>query len=112
LSDKRAHDRYTLWFPVRIDNPSGKLEAVCHDASVGGVLISSSHTDAAQIEVGEAVMVAVPGTPEGVLGRVVRIEEPRTPDGERRMAIEFIQPVPGLEAMFKRVSSFPPPVSE
>ncbi len=109
MNDKRAHERFTLWFPIRVDNPSGKLEAICRDASAGGVLIGSNRTAGADIEIGEAVMVTVPGRAEGeIFGRVVRIETPEEGSGEWRMAIEFIHPVPELEALFKRTSSRPP----
>jgi hypothetical protein len=107
VNDKRAHERFTLWFPIRVDNPSGKLEAVCRDASAGGVLISGSRSVGTDIQIGEAVMVTVPGRKEGeIFGRVVRLEG--AAGGEWRMAIEFIHPVPELEILFKRSSSLPP----
>lgn len=107
--NKRAHSRFTLWLPVRVDARSGRIEAVCRDASSGGVLISGS----AELRVGDPVTITFRLCPEDdregfILGRIVRVEEPGA-DGARRMAVEFVKPVPQLEALFRRASSRPPP---
>lgn len=98
--------------PIRIENPSGKIEAICRDGSAGGVLIAGK-AGGTELEVGEAVLVTLPhGTPAGdepLFGRVVRVEAPTKAGDERRVAIEFIDPVPELAALFRRASSRPPP---
>jgi hypothetical protein len=84
------------------------MEAVCRDASSGGILISGGD----QLKVGDPVTITFRVSeeePEGfILGRIVRVEEPGD-DGTRRMAVEFVRPVPELEALFRRASSRPPP---
>lgn len=113
MNDQRAHERFTLWVPIRIENPSGKIEAICQDGSAGGVLIAGNG-GATQLEVGEAVLVTLPAGlgaagGEPVFGRVVRVEQPANPGGQPRVAIEFLDPVPELAALFRRASSWPPP---
>lgn len=113
MNDQRAHERFTLWVPVRIENPAGKIEAVCRDGSAGGLLISGNG-GTPDLEVGEAVLVTLPDGlasegDEPLFGRVVRVEQPTTPGEHLRVAIEFIDPVPELTALFKRASSRPPP---
>jgi hypothetical protein len=107
--NKRAHDRFTLWLPIRLDARSGRMEAVCRDASPGGILVSGS----ADLKVGDRVTISFrPGADEPeafILGRIVRVDADTAADGSRRMAIEFVQPVPQLEALFRRASSRPPP---
>jgi hypothetical protein len=112
LSDKRAFDRYALWFPVTIDRSSGQTWAVCKDVSAGGILISGG----AGLAVGDVVTVTFrvsPDTEEKRLsGRIVRVEAPD--DNPRavwshRMAIEFLEPDATLQATFVRASSRPPP---
>jgi hypothetical protein len=108
--DKRSHTRFTLWLPVKIDARSGRMEAVCRDASPGGVLVTSSR---AELNVGDPVTISfrlsADGNPAFILGRIVRVQEGTDADGARRVAIEFLQPVPELEALFRRASSRPPP---
>jgi hypothetical protein len=108
VNNQRAHERYTLWFPIRIANPSGDIEAICRDGSAGGVLVAGN--GAQNLEVGESVFITLPHQAnEPILGRVVRIEDATEPGGERRIAIEFIKPFPELESLFRRASSRPPP---
>jgi hypothetical protein len=113
VDEKREFDRYTLWFPVTVEGPSREIWAVCHDASAGGILISGS----AEIGVGSIVTVTFRVTADDdeartVQGRVVRVDVPN--DDPRavwrhRMAIEFLDPVPALQSLFKRASTRPPP---
>jgi hypothetical protein len=109
VDNKRVHSRFTLWLPVRVDARSGRMEAVCRDASSGGVLIAGS----ADLKVGDRVTITFrlsdDDDKEGfILGKIVRVEE-QLADGTRRMAVEFVKPVPELEALFRRASSRPPP---
>jgi hypothetical protein len=109
LNDQRAHERYSLWFPIRVANPSGDIEAICRDGSAGGVLVAGKN-GAQDLEVGESVFITLPHQKDQpILGRVVRIEPASEPGGERRIAIEFIKPFPELERLFRRTSSRPPP---
>ncbi len=107
--DKRSHTRFALWLPVKIDTRSGRMEAVCRDASPGGVLVTGS----AELKVGDRVTITLQlgseDAPAFILGKIVRVQEGTDADGARRMAIEFLQPVPELEALFRRASSRPPP---
>lgn len=108
MDDKRAHDRFTLWLPVRIDAQSGRVEAVCRDASAGGILVEGS----ADLAVGDPVTVAFRPSPDHdqvfILGRIVRVAGGTSPDGTRAMAIEFVRAVPELEALVRPLSSPPP----
>jgi hypothetical protein len=113
LNEKRAYSRYTLWFPVTVETDSERVWAVCRDASAGGILISGSNS----LEVGDAVIVnfrtSADDTAERrIPGHIVRVEGPDEDPRSawpHRMAIEFADPVPELERLFKRASSRPPP---
>jgi hypothetical protein len=111
--EKRAYQRYALWFPVTVDADTGQIWAVCHDASACGILISGS----SELEVGKVVTVSFrlsENDPDErkLEGRIVRIERPD--DDPRsvwphRMAIEFLEPITELQTRFKRASTRPPP---
>jgi hypothetical protein len=114
LQDKRAHPRFCLWFPVVVEASTGTVAAVCNDASSGGLGIVS----ASPLDVGAEVTVTFRVTPDDeervAKGRVVRME-PRT-DNPRAiwshgLAIEFLEPQPELQALFK-LNSSPPPAPE
>jgi hypothetical protein len=113
VDEKRAYQRYALWFPVTVDSTSGKIYAVCRDASAAGILISGS----TGLAVGDRVHLHFrigPDDPEErkVEGRIVRVEHPDEDPRAmwpHRMAVEFAEPVPALQSLFKRASSRPPP---
>jgi hypothetical protein len=115
VKEKRAYDRYDLWFPVTIEGPSRKVWAVCHDASAGGILVSGTE----ELMVGSMVTVSFRVTvndaeEKSVRGRIVRVEGPN--DDPRavwphRMAIEFLEPVSALQGLFAHASTTPPPRS-
>jgi hypothetical protein len=113
MNEKRAHERYALWFPVTIDAVSGQVFAVCRDASAGGIKISGS----ALLAVGDVVTVSfrvAEDDPEErrITGKIVRVEatddDPRTV-WPHRMAVEFLEPETRLQTLFKHASSRPPP---
>jgi hypothetical protein len=112
LAEKRAHPRFCLWFPVVVEASTGAVAAVCNDASAGGVGIFS----AGPLAVGAIVTVTFRVEPEDkertARGRVVRME-PRTENPREiwshRLAIEFLEPQPHLQHVFRRSSSRPPP---
>jgi hypothetical protein len=111
VDEKRAHQRYFLWFPVVVEGASSVVAAVCHDASSGGIAINGS----GPMEVGTEVTVVFRVAPDDeerhAKGRVVRIE-PRSENPRdvwsHRMAIEFLEPQPLLQEIFKLRSSPPP----
>jgi hypothetical protein len=111
-TERRAHSRYALWFPVEIDAASGGAVAICRDASSGGILIESAR----RLEVGEAVVVSFRVTLDGELhkanGRIVRMEavneNPRAV-WSHRIAIAFDEPQVDLHGLFRSASSRPPP---
>ncbi|MGO9836701.1 MAG: PilZ domain-containing protein [Polyangiaceae bacterium] len=113
MNEKRSYDRYSLWFPVTLDGASGRVWAVCKDASAGGILISGTQG----LNVGDVVTVSFrvsPGEAErNLAGRIVRVEKPD--DDPRavwshRMAIEFVEADTTLQSSFTRASSRPPPM--
>jgi hypothetical protein len=113
LNEKRAYSRYSLWFPVTIEADASRVWAVCRDASAGGILISGSDS----LSVGDQVIVNFRTSADDtadvrIAGHIVRVdppdEDPRSV-WPHRMAIEFAEPVPELERLFKRASSRPPP---
>lgn len=113
MTEKRAFDRHTLWFPVTLDSEDSHVWAVCHDVSAGGIALSGSE----KLRVGSIVTVVFRIAPDDpaerrVKGKVVRVDG--LDDGPRtvwryRMAVEFDEPVPELQALFKRASTLPPP---
>jgi hypothetical protein len=112
--DRRAHERYCLWFPVEIDAANGGAVAICRDASSGGIMIESAR----KLEVGAEVEVTFRVTVSAELrktkGTIVRIEagndDPRAV-WSHRMAIAFHEPQTELQGVFRSVSSIPPPLA-
>ena len=113
MTEKRAHSRYTLWFPVTIEAHTQRVWAVCRDASAGGILISGNSS----LAIGDAVIVTFRTSPDDtaerrIAGHIVRVEGPDEDPRSawpHRMAIAFEDAVPELERLFKRASSRPPP---
>jgi hypothetical protein len=112
VTEKRTFTRYSLWFPVTIDTPTGQVWAVCNDVSAGGILISGSN----RLQIGDSVTLTFRVSPETeerqMTGRIVRVDH--TDDSPRvvwphRMAIEFVEPDATLQSSFARASSRPPP---
>lgn len=114
MEEKRQHSRFTVVVPVRVHARSGEIQALCRDGSAGGALIVA---DGAELEVGESVTVAIGATGNDatnaneretfIIGKVVRVGAP-SEDGTRKIGIEFLRPVPELEALFTRASDRPP----
>lgn len=110
--EKRAHNRYAVWFPVTVKSGDRSVWAICHDASSGGILVLCS----SPLEQNASVVVTFRVMPEeanerNVDGRVVRVdpirEEPRDV-WTHRMAIEFCEPVGELQGVLHTRSSMPP----
>jgi hypothetical protein len=110
MDEKRAFQRRCIWFPVTLTAGGTEVWAVARDAAAGGILISS----AGALDVGTEVALTFRVAPDDpnertVRGKVVRLE-PHKYDGggawPHRMAVEFAEPLPELEAVFE---SWEPP---
>ena len=110
VDDRRGRERHEVWFPVELD--SVKLEqrlAVSHDVSSCGILLSA----ATSLDAGSKVTVTFKVLPDDALeqklqGRIVRVEKNADdPDGlwPLRIAVEFDQPVPELQAKLQDAES-------
>ncbi len=111
MDERRAHERYTLWFPVTVDRAARKVWAVCRDASAGGILITGSDRLCVGDRVTLTFRVTADGTERTLSGRIVRVESPD--DNPRavwpyRMAIEFLERDETLQSLFERATSPPP----
>jgi hypothetical protein len=110
MDEKRAFRRRCIWFPVTLETGRGDVWAVARDAAPGGILISSAGALAVGTDVTVAFRVAPDdATEKRVLGKVVRLEPHRNDGGgawPHRIAIEFNEPLPELEAIFE---SWEPP---
>ena len=104
--DRRAHPRYRLWLPARIegDDQPSRL-AIGHDVSQTGSLLVTRQ----QLAMGQQVRIFVRIPPDGedevaVRARVVRVE-PNDADPEglwpTRVAVEFDQPYPEIETLLR-----------
>jgi hypothetical protein len=103
--ERRKHERYALWFPVRIE-AGGKPEAlgVTRDASRAAIRVSA----ATKLEVGERVTVtfSLPDDAQEhrVEGAILRME-PNSDDPHGlwpfRLTVSFDREVPELEALLK-----------
>lgn len=99
-TEKRRYQRYSIWFPVTIDDHGREVWGLCRDASSAGVLISSI----ARLEVGTEVRarfrVAPNSVPERTLdATVVRSDQSRDElilAFPYRIALQFRAPVPEL----------------
>jgi hypothetical protein len=112
MTDRRAHQRYCLWFPVEVDATNGGTFAICRDASSGGILIESARGLEVDAEVEVTFRVTMDSEPRKVRGRIVRMEQgddaPRAV-WTHRVAIAFHEPQAELHGLFRSVSSRPPP---
>jgi hypothetical protein len=101
--ERREHDRFPLWFPVQVTSETvTEGMAVSHDTSLTGMLINV----ATQLAVGTEVTLAFRVPPDHpsehrVKGKILRVT-PNTDDPyglwPQRMAVEFDEPQPGIEA--------------
>jgi len=99
LDDRRAAQRFEMWFPMEIEGGSGGQLAISHNASRTGALVAST----GPFEVGADVMLRfliglVEPVRVEVRGRVLRHEHRRGADlWQHLMAVEFHEPVAQLE---------------
>ncbi len=105
----REHVRFQVWIPVRLDSDQlAEVVAVSHDASVGGLLLSTAE----KLEVGLTLAVTFRVPPDSpvertVAAKVVRIETNKDdPDGlwPFRVAIAFTEPIQELEELLAEVA--------
>lgn len=102
----REHVRFRVWLPVRLDSDQlTEVVAVSHDASAGGLLLSTAQP----LDVGMTVAVTFRVPPDAptertVAGTVVRVEANKDdPDGlwPYRVGISFSDPIPDFEHLLK-----------
>lgn len=97
---RRAHNRYELWFPVELRGEQVEGMAVNHNVSAGGMLIALS----AKLEEGAEIQVSFRMPPNldrpfVVPGKITRVEKNRAdPDGvwPYRVAVAFDEVDPEL----------------
>ena len=97
--DRRGHTRYVIWFPVHLDaGELGERVTLSRNLSQKGVLLASAEG----FSIGAAVTVQFEGpfdeesrTLEGTIVRATEGEDDRFP---YRIAVEFDDRVPDLEA--------------
>ncbi|MGZ3423207.1 MAG: PilZ domain-containing protein [Polyangiales bacterium] len=119
MSESRAHRRYRVWLPIRVSSEGLEgVIAVSHDASVGGLMMSTPALGIGDetLEVGARVelMFALPPVDEAppletkVAGSVVRIE-PNADDPEGpwpfRVAVRFDAPLAELEGPLSDIAN-------
>jgi hypothetical protein len=100
-----------VWFPIAVQSSIGEGIAISYDVSSGGLLMACP----GKLEAGAAVTVKFridASAPEQeVRGKVVRVEKNQNDeDGpwRWRIAVEFEQPVPEVEALLAARGSSPP----
>lgn len=104
---RRAFERYRLWFPVQLESNDGLRMAMTHNIGLGGMLMVFG----AGLEVGDSVKVSFrlpPGDREQVQqGRVLRVE-PNAEDPEGawplRVAVVFDEVDPELAPFLQRAA--------
>jgi len=113
MTEQRNHPRFCLWFPVTVEAETGIVLAVCNDASSGGIAINSAGPVAAGSEVTITFRTSPDDEPRHAKGTVIRVE-PRSEDPHEvwayRVAIEFHEPQPELQEVFRLRSSPPGPM--
>jgi len=105
MSERRAHERHCIWFPVSVESGEKTTWAVCRDIAAGGILLSSSGA----IEIGVTVTLTFRTGPDDtserkVEGNVVRIDRSHDDGGgawPHRLGIAFAEPIPELESLLE-----------
>jgi len=111
--DRRGHPRYVIWFPVHLDAGSlGEQVTLSRNLIQKGVLLASNEG----FSTGAAVTVTFEGpfdeesrTLEGTIVRRSEGEDDRLPF---RIAVEFDEPIPELEAALQAALQEEPPEEE
>ena len=99
--ERRKHDRFRVWLPVRLAAADGEQLGVSYDVSISGMRISC----AAPLEVDAEVTVTLElpsGAPRTATGRVLRIgANEDDPEGlwPHRVVVELDEAIDGLEAL-------------
>jgi len=104
--ERRGHRRLRFWLPVEVEGIEGGV-AVTHDASDTGLLLVSPHACpiGAPLDLRFAIPPGGPVTVE-VQATVVRVSKnDEDPDGlwPYKLAVQFDDPVPDLEAYLEHV---------
>lgn len=105
--ERRAHARYRLWLPARIEGEQGPTRvAVGHDVSQGGTMLVTR----GELTPGQSVRlhIRIPPTEDGqehvIAARVLRVDaNDADPHGlwPYRVALEFDEPDPEIEATLR-----------
>ncbi len=105
MSERREHSRHEVWFPVEVEVPDGTAVAVSYDLSKGGLLMAAG----GKVDIGTELTVTFKVTRDGperkVRGRIVRVERnPPSVDSRwlYKLALEFAEPQPEIEALLKQ----------
>lgn len=102
MSNRREHERHSVWFPVAIEAGDERGIAVSYDVSSGGLLVACPGRVEIGAEVSVTFRIARDGESRTVKGRVVRVEKnPPEVDArwKYRLAVEFLEPQPEVEAL-------------
>jgi len=108
VSERRAQNRYSVWFPMKLEAPSlDDGVAVSRNVSSTGLLMVA----AKKLEVGAAITVTfrvTKGAPQQtVQARIVRCERNSEASGlfPFRIAVEFVEPRADLEPLLSDVQA-------
>ena len=111
LEEKRSYARYSIWFPVILETPTGQVWGICRDASPGGLMVSSAVTLGADAMVYAIFRLEAKEEDCRIRARIVRCWQN---DDELflafpfRMAIEFEEALVDMEPRLRRKSEKPP----
>lgn len=108
MSDVREKQRFTVWFPMKVQAENEEAVAVSRNVSEKGILMASARN----LEVGKPITVtfrlsAAEGGERTVVGRIVRCEpNSEDPDGlwPYRVAVEFEEKIEDLETTLQKLS--------
>lgn len=105
MDERRANERYRVWFPICVVTASGdEGTAITFDVSASGLLMACP----GRLEIGEHVQlrfrVSEDDTEERSIGAsILRVEENPGEAGpwRFRMAVQFDEPQPDLEGLLE-----------
>lgn len=108
MDERRVQNRYSVWFPMKLDGPAGTDSvAVSRNVSDTGLLMVAAD----RLEVGASITVTfrvANRVPERkVDARIVRCERNPEPSGlwPYRIAIEFVEMNPDLDVLMRELEA-------
>lgn len=104
--ERRAHERFVVWFPVSMSDDAGEGFAVSKNISQTGILVATGD----RLEVGAKVQLQFrvlpvddsPRTLEGTIVRTMTNDEDPHGAWPFKVAIEFAGVAPEIEALLRR----------